>query len=444
MNRTDFDIELKWEFIPEGLGYMCSAMVAADADKDGECEVFVGSYTYRLYCLRGNDGTVKWSYRLPRDFVGCNCVLLDDVDGDGKLEVIFGTEPNPTVYVLKTEEGLNDRLLWKRRLGGQFIAGGLISFTDLDNRKKIIALTRRMEFPEKINDGQVQLLDAETGELLWGPIGEQDVCSSGPAVADLNGDGVLEFVYGNHRWRDIPLRGCAVCRSVKDGSIVWKYLTKDDPGANTMTICDINDDDEQEVIVTYMHYQDVIEPHYGTVVLSGRDGRKLWEKNLWAGRGIAVGDVLGEKVVCGGGSLENHQAITCVNGRDGKIRWKNNIKSGRKGVPLAVDINGDKIDEFILGDSNNNILILSGKDGTLLFKEAYISDRKVTEKSTKGIHLLSIADVDDDDYWDIMFTSMDGRARCLDTNIPIPSGVKKDFLMEAGSPKRLSNVKPLY
>ncbi len=441
MNKTGFDINLKWEFIPsDGTGYMCSAVVAADVDKDGECEVLVGSYTHSLYCLRGSNGKVKWSYKLPQDMVGCNCVLLDDVDNDGQLEVVFGTEPNPTVYVLKTESGLKDRLLWRKKLEGQFIAGGLVSFTDIDNKKKIIPCTRRLEFPDgKINHGRTYLLDGATGEMLFGPVGEEDVCSSGPAVADVNGDGILEFVYGNHRWRDIPLGGCAVCRSVKDGSLVWSYLTKDDTGANTMFICDINGDGKLEIVATYVHYQDVVEPRYGTVALSGTDGTLLWEQNLWAGQGVAVGSVLGNKVICGGGYLKEHQEITCVNGANGRILWKNKIQSGCKGVPLAVDINQDGNDDFIIGDSNNNILIVSGKDGSLLFKEKYPADKKVTEKSKIPIYHLSIADVDNDGCWDILFNSMDGISRCLDTTIPIPEGLRKDFLMQAGSIRRLGN-----
>ena len=444
MNKTGLNMNLKWEFAPsDGTGYLCSAVVAADADHDGECEVFVGSYTRSLYCLRGGDGSLKWSYALPQDMVGCNCVLLDDVDNDGELEVIFGTEPNPTAYVLKTSRGIKDRLLWKKELEGAFIAGGLVSFTDTDDGKKIVACTRRADLPDRINHGRAYLLDGATGEMLLDPLGDEDVCSSGPAVGDVDGDGELEFIYGNHRWRDIPHGGCVVCRRVRDGSVVWSYLTRDDTGANTMGVCDIDGDGKLEVIATYLHYQDVVEPRYGTLVLSGAEGSVLWERNLWAGQTVAVGDVDGRKVICAGGRIEEHQEITCVDAKDGSVVWKNDMRSGCKATPFAVDIDQDGADEFILGDANNNLLIVSGRDGSLLFKESYRADRKVTERSESGIHHISMADVDGDGCWEILFNSSDGLSRCLDADIPVLPGCRTHFPLQGGSVERLGNMREM-
>jgi outer membrane protein assembly factor BamB len=442
MNETGLSMNLKWEFAPsDGTGYLCSAVVAADADNDGECEAIVGSYTRSLYCLRGSDGTEKWSYRLPRDMVGCNCVLLDDVDNDGELEVIFGTEPNPTVYVLKSSSGIADRLLWKRELEGAFIAGGLVSFADTDGRKKIVACTRRADLPDRINHGRAYLLDGATGEMLLGPLGDEDVCSSVPAVGDVDGDGELEFIYGNHRWRDIPHGGCVVCRRVRDGSVVWSYPTPDDTGANTMSICDIDGDGKLEVIAGYLHYKDVVEPSYGTLALSGADGRVLWERNLWAGQEVAVGQVDGRKVICAGGHIEDHQEITCVDAADGSVVWSNDMRSGCKATPFAVDIDRDGADEFIMGDANNNLLVVSGRDGRLLFRESYAADRRVTEKSKPGVHHISVADVDGDGCWEILFNSSDGVSRCLDAGIPVQPGCMMYFCLQGGTAMRLGNMR---
>ena len=436
------DIKIKWEFAAtNGYGYMQSAVVAADADLDGECEVFVGSYTYSLYCLNGKDGSVKWKYDLPqdlpvraphlKDFVGCNNLSLADLDGDGRLEVIFGTEPCCAVYALRTEGASVDRLMWRTPLVGAFIAGGLGCFADTDGRYKVIALTRWMS-PEE--DGRAYLLDGFTGRIIWGPIGEQDVCSSGPSVADLNGDGALEFVHGNHRCQDIPLGGHVVCRSVKDGSLLWTYQTPDDNGYVTMPLCDVNNDGRLEVVAVYGHYEDVVPPAYGLVVLSGSDGKELLktEKSSAVGFCPAIGSRFGKKTICCDALLDGRPVLVCYDGETLDTIWQAQMDAPAYS-PLALDLNGDGVDDYIVGDNNNGLAILDGVDGRVLFKERYVSEKKITPLSIAGIRNLCAADVDGDGNWEILFNSQDGRTRCLGTNAPVPAGAGRSFPMQGGS-----------
>ncbi len=430
-------IKVMWEFIPEGKGYLYSAVLAADADNDGECEVFVGSFTYSMYCLNGKDGTVKWSYKLPDgQYVGCNNLSLADVNGDGKYELVFATEgKDPTLYVLKTDEMVKDRLLWSQPLSGAFLSMGLAVFQDTDSHQKILAITRSV----KGAIGKAHLFDGCTGKLIWGPLGEEDCCG-GPVVADLNGDGFLEFVYGNHTYRGHPHDGCVVCRHVKDGTVLWTYKTAGDPGANTMSLCDIDDNGKPEIVVSY-----TVDPksdpacQYGSVALAG-DGREVWKRNIWAGQKVCIGSVKGEKVICGGGYEDNHKELQCLNADSGEVRWAKTLNGGCKGSPVAVDINNDGIDEFIVGDADNNLFIVSGADGHLLFHARYTSGKTVREETRMGIHNIALADVDNDGCWNILFNSADGTTRCLRTNMVIQSGMRRVSLMNAGTVKRMSNV----
>ena len=120
-------IRLKWEFQPSGRSHLCGHVLVADGD--GKREVFAGSYTHSIYCLDGANGLVIWSYEVEGGVVGCDCITLADADGDGKLELIFGTEPNPTLYVLRTERKPARRVMWRCEVVGAFVAGGIATFS---------------------------------------------------------------------------------------------------------------------------------------------------------------------------------------------------------------------------------------------------------------------------------------------------------------------------
>ena len=69
-----------------------STPAIGDVDGDGQMEVAFGSFDARVYLVRGSDGTDKHNWpRYVRDTIWSSPALFD-LDGDGKLEVIIGVD----------------------------------------------------------------------------------------------------------------------------------------------------------------------------------------------------------------------------------------------------------------------------------------------------------------------------------------------------------------
>src|SRR5688572_11393474 len=108
-----------------------------------------------------------------------------DIDGDGKPEIVFGTYFNDEhLYAVHAEDG---SLLWKHKSdGGPFDASVAIIDLDGDKNPEILAADSAY--------GNLRCLNGE-GKELW-RIKLASGTDSPPAVADLDGDGVLEIVVG--------------------------------------------------------------------------------------------------------------------------------------------------------------------------------------------------------------------------------------------------------
>jgi hypothetical protein len=100
----------KWAFTTGNA--VGSSPAVADCDGDGQMEIVVGSYDYKVYCLRGSDGTQKWAFTTG-NYVHIPGALVD-IDGDGRLEYLVSQyTPTSTLYCLNAENG---SLAWQINL----------------------------------------------------------------------------------------------------------------------------------------------------------------------------------------------------------------------------------------------------------------------------------------------------------------------------------------
>ncbi len=182
--------------------FIYSSPAVGDIDGDGKLEVVFGSGDTYIYALNGEDGSLLWKFKTGNKV--WSSPALGDIDGDGKPEVVFGSEDN-YLYVLNGEDG---SLLWKFKTGKWVDSSPALGDIDGDGKPEVVFGS---------GDTYIYALNGEDGSLLW-KFKTGDVVDSSPALGDIDGDGKLEVVFGSEDNYLYVLNG-------EDGSLLWKFKT---------------------------------------------------------------------------------------------------------------------------------------------------------------------------------------------------------------------------
>jgi outer membrane protein assembly factor BamB len=88
----------KWRYaLPEP--WVCALF---DVDRDGKIEIIVGGGDGRVYCLNP-DGTLKWSSTAGTRAYSFNTIGIYDIDGDGCVEILVQDDLTATLYCLRSD-----------------------------------------------------------------------------------------------------------------------------------------------------------------------------------------------------------------------------------------------------------------------------------------------------------------------------------------------------
>lgn len=229
---------LKWttgpdDYPTEGNGVMSAA---ADLDKDGKLEVIIGGVAWR------HDGSIYFRNTVPSGFPGAPPTLLPgmpavaDVDGDGFAEIVT-------------------------------MSGGYVSLIEHDGRVTISM--QQLEW-EECNPG-----DGSTPQ-------QRSMISTGPALADFDGDGKAEPVFATEsRIGVFKPRGNRF-------EPVWTSDMQDCSGASHPSAFDFEGDGKYEVV---MGDESKVQ------IFRGTNGLKMYQDDrysLTGGEATAIGDVDGD------------------------------------------------------------------------------------------------------------------------------------------------------
>jgi outer membrane protein assembly factor BamB len=248
------------------VGVVYSPVTIADVDGDGVGEVFVVGNN--IYSLRGTDGSVIWSRAGSSVYAN---VAIGDINLDGQYEVL--TVASNTLYALRATDGM---LLWNYSVGSQ----GNIVLADLDNDGYLEVVVGTE------NSGNLYAI-RYNGTLYWSRssiCGSSMVFLNSPTAADINGDGMIEVLFGCRP----SFAGYVYALRGTDGSTIWTY-SGTFSGYQTLgrKIGDIDNDGEIEIIVSGASYGPVPR----LVVLRGTNGSVKWTYNADYFEGVAIGDV---------------------------------------------------------------------------------------------------------------------------------------------------------
>lgn len=357
---------------------------AGDIDGDGRLEVVFGCYRNdsSVYALNAENGTLLWKYntRTP-GAEGCNDVapVIFDTDGDGRPEVIVPSSCNPATFCF---DGRTGAVKWQCPTAG---SDSPPTIADIDGDGK----------PEILHGqfgGHVICIDPETGNRKWNlPVDTKSWVQTAPTILDADADGKPDFVVGT--WNlDTNINSRFYAFRGDNQALLWSYPIGDVIYHGTAA-GDINGDGKPELIVGA--YNDTL------YCLDAATGAALWK---YRGGGGYVGapaviadldaDGSCDIVFCSG------YIVGAVNNA-GALKWKHTlpfVETAFRGAAVA-DINGDECKDVVFGTSHGKLIALSGCDGGELWRIDLAAHSGIADFALD--HAPLIADFDGDDSLDV-------------------------------------------
>jgi outer membrane protein assembly factor BamB len=392
---------------------------AGDIDGDGKLELVFGCYRNDscVYALNAEDGSLLWKYNTHSPGAeGCNDVapVIYDVDGDGHPEVILPSSCNPTTFCF---DGKTGAVKWRTPTKG---SDSPPSIADVDGDGKAEIL--HGEF-----GGYVICINAEDGSVAWEiPVDTHSWIQTAPTLADLDGDGRLDFVVATWNKTAGDTNKVYAFRGI-DHSLLWTYPLTDVVYHGT-AVADLDHDGKPELVIG--DYSGLL------TVLNGEDGSVAWtyryDASYYIGSPASIADINGD------GDCEViitswYKVIALTH--DGHVLWDysiNGYPSAFRGVALS-DIDNDAKPDVLFGTNNGLAIALKGTTGDTLWTMDLAARYGNTAFDIN--HAPVIADFDGDGTLDMFlvgghseypdFSKNFGRGYCLS----IGRGAGPDWLM---------------
>jgi outer membrane protein assembly factor BamB len=250
-----------------------------DADGDDTLDVFViGSCNPEAFCINGYTGAIKW--RRPCGG-GDSPPTLADMDGDGLPELLFGNFSGQ-LYILNAEDGSTDKIIQVDPHNGPIQTEPTLVDINQDGVFEIIVANHFNQ-----SGLYVRAYDYQTGDTLWqNMIQDTSVYNAyhGGVVADVDGDGTLEYIIGSHN-------GMIRALNCEDGTEQWrKMMPISNMGA--LSLADLDADGSLELISVNNDWVSLDERLW---ILDAATGNTKWSypTGFSSFRGCAIGDING-------------------------------------------------------------------------------------------------------------------------------------------------------
>lgn len=293
-------------------------------------------------------GQTRWFFRTGGRV---SDVLVADLDGDGRSEIVEGAEDSR--LAVHDRDGA---LMWQTRVlgkGGPSVSTVAAGDLTAESGKEIAAGTSELD--QEGPDGRLHLYSS-SGHRLWsrdigGTVGEV-------AIADVDKDGAAEVLVAAAAKGISNVNGVAG-RYDAEGNVVWERPVP--TGQRTsLSLTDLNADGVDDLVLTRSSVF-----HGGAVLaVDGTTGADLWKFDLpssvnWASvtsdpeDGVTAGDLTG--------------AVYRLASGTGETIWKVDPGSASWGGEWSADVNGDGVQDVLSASHEGKVRMIDGVLGEVLW-----------------------------------------------------------------------------
>lgn len=307
----------------------CIAPVCVDFDGDGHREIlFASRRTRELQLLDGADGTIKWSKKLAG---AQQSITAYDLDGDGDFEILYSVSGPGRLYVL--DHTGNVLRQWD---SGDTKLGNSAVIVDVDGDGKLEGLFgSRLKFLVRLNMADLSLAQRRTGWVQ---------CGCQTTAMDVDHDGRWDFFAGTgddthgkgilHRFDPVTLKS------------IWSYKTNDNASSADAVLVDIDGDGQVEIIKSVDNYAK--DDAHDAIFAFKTDGSLLWKTTGFSGEdspNVADLDGDGEVEIVGmtfGGEVYCLDSRGRVRWRKDLRPKLSDADAHAYLTPILCDVNGDR------------------------------------------------------------------------------------------------------
>ncbi len=370
--------KILWWFDTNDSSFGVSAM--DDIDQDGKYEIVFGCYRNdsMVYALNAEDGSLLWKYNTSIGLGACNdaAPLIYDVTGSAQKEVIVASSCTPITFCLN---GSNGNVIWQTPSKGSD-SPPVIADLNKDGNLEIL----HGEFA-----GYVINIDALTGAQNWEILVDPNSwVQTAPTIVDVDGNDTLDFVVATWGFSN---NSALYAYHGATQNLLWSIPMAGYVYHGT-AVADLDNDSKPEL---------VIGDYSGKLhVVNAEDGSYLWmyQGPGYIGGPATIGDFTGDGI-CDVVFASGSRIIALSNA--GSLLWQFIIPGGGqafRGVVLA-DITNDSVPEIIFSTSNKGMVYaLNGTSGTPLWNLDLQAHMGMTFEID---HAPVIADFDGDDTLDL-------------------------------------------
>ncbi len=368
-----------------------NCIAAADMNGDGMVDIIVGNWNQdNQLLLNEGSGSFSGAINLPGGAMATTSIVAADVNGDGLLDIIVGNVNQNNQLLINNGDGSYSEPT--NLPGGELTTTTIVaSDVNKDGRVDIIIGNWWNQNNQLIlnhgNGSYSEPIDLPGGALA---------ATRSMAVADVNGDGMVDLIIGNVGQNQVLM---------DQGNGNYSEAPIDLPGGTLVTYsiaaADINGDGMVDILIGNMAQSNIAQNNQ--LLINQGDGSFFGAVDLPGGAmytySIAAADVNGDgmmDIIVGNAQGLTNQLL--MNEVVGSYSEAFNLLGGSLGTRsiAAADVNRDGLVDILIGnlDKKNQLLVNNG-DGT--YSEAV--DLPGGAMKTTSV---TVADVNGDGMMDII------------------------------------------